>query len=59
MLGPLMQNFSYHNTKKINCVKCAVGIEKLIMSLYLRVMNTIHAQNGVANQTLHIALRIC
>lgn len=54
-----MQNFGYHNMKKINCVECAVGIQKLIMSLYLRVMNTIHAQNGVANQTLHIALCIC
>lgn len=51
-LCPFMQNFRYHH--KINCVKCAVGIEKLIMSLQWRVMNTTHTQNVAANQTLHL-----
>lgn len=39
--GPLMQNFRYRNAQEMNCAKCAVGIGKFIMSLYLRVMNTI------------------
>lgn len=33
----------YHEAKNVNCLKCVMGIEKLIMSLYLKVMSTIHA----------------